>query len=601
MNILGVSGLHRSISFKRKELAELEPRCYRIAQGLDSGAALVTGEGIRAAAAEERFTLQKGTNTFPVNAIRYCLNAEGLDLKDLDFLAHAFCYEPYRLLFSQARGSFTGRQFDQVYSRQAQLEVLAEHLPGIRWEDRLLSVPHHLAHAASAFYVSGFEESLILVVDGMGELHSTTAAAGGKDGIVILKQIPAPHSLGILYSVLTLYLGFLPALDESKVMGLAPYGDPRRYFSRMMEVVHLNDAGLCSIPILLKNETLEEKETYRGTLRILGAMFGPRREPDSALLQRHCDLAAALQVVLQNTLMHMLRSLKKDTGLQYLCLAGGVALNCTANGVLRRSRLFRDIFVQPAAGDDGSALGAALYVQHQHMAHRKAARMKLPLWGPSYSNRQIQSLLESRRDCVYRYHARSDHLLEEVAEMLSKGKVVGWFQGRMEFGPRALGGRSILADPRDPGMRDRINALVKKRETFRPFAPAVPAEDAARFFAIVPGEESAYVHMLYTIPVQACFRDALPAVTHVDGSARVQTVFQEDLPKFWQLLRTFGNKTGIPVLLNTSFNGCGQPIVCTPEQALDTFLSTALDALAMEDYLVFSAQRGSDMEGMGDG
>jgi carbamoyltransferase len=584
MNIVGISGLHNSVAFKKKEFPNLSARQYRIAQGFDAAAALLTPDGIQAVAAEERFTGEKATGSFPVNAIQYCLHAAGMAPEAIDYIAHGFSYEPFRQFYEES--DFTWRQYTEVYSREAQIQCIQEHLPLYNWPDKFIQVPHHLAHAASTFYVSGFSESLILVADGMGEIHSMTVAVGKDNAIEVIQQVPALHSLGILYGIFTIYLGFYMNLDEYKVMGLAPYGNSRRFFSKLMECIHLKNDGTYTIPLLAQDKTLEEKETHNGVLQTLTELFGPPRDPEGEITQQHIDIAAALQAALQASLLHVLRHFKKETGVSNLCTAGGVALNCTANGVIRRSRLFKNIFVQPAAGDDGSALGAALYVQHQYAPDLPRHKMSLPLWGPSYDTAEIEEVLKRRSECESTFFARFDDLAQEIAKRIAAGQIVAWFQGRMEFGPRALGSRSILADPRDPKMRDRINALVKKREAFRPFAPAVTAESASRFFEIDEGDEALYAHMLFVTLVRPAYREQLPAITHVDGSARVQTVAKGEHPRFWTLLNEFGKVSGIPVVLNTSFNVRGQPIVCTPTEALETFLFANLDVLVMGNYLV---------------
>jgi carbamoyltransferase len=583
MRVLGYSGLHQSVMFKRREFPDLSPREYRVSQGFDSAAALVTDAGIVAAAAEERFTREKTTGTFPVNAIRYCLDRGGLAPSEVDYVAHGFSYAPFREYYSET--DYARRQYEEVYSPDVQRRNLEDFFSGSGWGEKLVPVMHHLAHAASTFYPSGFSEALILVSDGMGEIHSMTVATGQGANIKILRQIPALHSLGILYGAFTLYLGFNFGVDEYKVMGLAPYGNQREHYGRMAELVVFSEDGTYTIPILASNRTQLEKETHRGVLQELENRFGPRRQPGEELTQRHRNLAAALQAVFQNCQLHVLRHFRRETGLERLCLAGGVALNCSANGIIKRSRIFKDVFVQPASGDDGSALGAALFVQRVHDPAFKPARMTVPLWGPEYGREEIEKLLASRDDCDARL-VESSSLADEVAERLAGGEIVAWFQGRMEYGPRALGSRSILADPRDPHMRDRINALVKKREAFRPFAPVVASEAAAKYFEIPQGEEDTYAHMLLVSQVRAAFRDKLPAVTHVDGSARPQTVSQEHYPKLWDLLKAFERLTGLPVLLNTSFNVKGQPIVCSPEEALDTFLFAGLDLLVLGDFMV---------------
>lgn len=584
MNVLGFSGIDNNLAFKKRAFPNLSSREYRIAQGWDSAAALLGSQGIAAAAAEERFTGEKATGAFPVKAIQYCLQAGNLKIADLDFIAHGFNYLPFKNYFENEE--YTLKQYNELYSPEVQVAHLERHFPGVNWREKFIPVPHHLAHAASAYYLSGYDSSLILISDGMGEMHSMTVALGQGLDIQILKQIPALHSLGILYGIFTLYLGFYMGLDEYKVMGLAPYGNSRRFYNQVMEFISLKDDGTYFIPLLAQDHTLEERETHSGVLKVMAERFGPPRTPESEMTQDHKDIAAALQAAFQTCQLHVLRHFQKETGQSRLCLAGGAALNCTANGVIKRSRLFEKVFVQPAAGDDGTALGAALYAQRLHDRSFKPSAMSVPLWGPEFSDAQIQQALAGRSDCLYSRIEPFDKLCHEIALRLSKGQIIAWFQGRMEFGPRALGSRSILADPRDPQMRDRINSLVKKREGFRPFAPVVTKEAASRYFDIVPGDEDTYSHMLYVMQVRPAFRQQLPAITHVDGSARVQTVFKEQNTRLWALLRNWERASGCPMLLNTSFNVRGQPIVCTPQEAIDTFLTARLHALVMGDYLV---------------
>ena len=584
MNVIGISGLHNSVSFKKKELPNLSPREYRIAQGFDSAAALAVDNGVLAAAAEERFTGEKATGAFPVHAIRYCLEAGNIRPQDVDFVAHGFDYGPWKSFMDEQE--FTRKQYSEVYAPEVQQRRIEENFPSFGWKDKFVPVDHHLAHAASAFYPSGFGEALILVSDGMGEVHSMTVAVGRGAEIQIIKQVPALHSLGVLYGIFTLYLGFYMGLDEYKVMGLAPYGNPRRYYNQMHEFIKLKEDGTYIIPIFAHDQTLEERETHAGVLKFLAEQFGPAREPDSEITQHHQDIAAALQALLQTCQMHVLRHFKQQTGQTNLCLAGGVALNCSANGIINRSRIFERMFVQPAAGDDGTALGAALYVLQQKEPRLEARRMTMPLWGSEYSEEEIQKALSGRADCQSVRVESFDELCRDIAARIDKGQIIAWFQGRMEFGPRALGSRSILADPRDPTMRDRINSLVKKREAFRPFAPVVTKEAATKFFDIRPGDEDTYAHMLFVTPVRAPYREKLPAITHVDGSSRAQTVDKIQSHRLWQLLTAFETQSGLPVLLNTSFNVKGQPIVRTPQEALDTFLFAKLDVLVMGNFVV---------------
>ena len=584
MNTIGISGFDYSVAFKKRELPNLATRNYRIAQGFDSAAALVRDGSVVAAAAEERFTGEKATGAFPFNSIEYCLKAGGLKFDQVDCIAHGFSYEPFKTFFDE--DEYHRKQYAEVYSPEVQKALISDRFPSSGWNEKFVPVLHHLAHAASAFYPSGFDEALILISDGMGEVHSMMVAVGQGSDIKILKQVPALHSLGTLYGVFTLYLGFYMGLDEYKVMGLAPYGNPRRYYNRIMDLIKLKDDGTYLVPLFARDRTLVERETHAGVLSFLEEEFGPARAVDSEITQDHQDIAAALQAVLQTCQMHVLRYFKKETGQANLCLAGGVALNCSANGVIQRSRLFEKMFVQPAAGDDGTALGAALFAQRQRDPAFKPHRMSVPLWGPEFVEKQIQEALAGRTECDSTKYESFEQLCKDIAARIDEGQIVAWFQGRMEFGPRALGSRSILADPRDPTMRDRINSLVKKREAFRPFAPVVTKEAAARIFDIHQGEEDTFAHMLFVTPVRLAFREKLPAVTHVDGSARAQTVAKEQNPRLWQLLTEFENLSGMPVLLNTSFNVKGQPIVCKPEEALDTFLFAKLDVLVMGDYVV---------------
>lgn len=584
MNIIGISGLDNSAAFKKKMFPGLTGPQYRIAQGFDAAAALVNAKGVVAAAAEERFTRQKATGAFPVNALKYCLSAGSLKPDQVDYIAHGFSYEPVKSFFTE--DEFNRERYEKVYSPDVQRQYLSTNFPNWNWAEKLIPVEHHIAHAASAFFLSGYDESLILVSDGMGEVNSMTVAVGSGKKITVLKQIPALHSLGILYGAFTLYLGFYMGLDEYKIMGLAPYGNPNRYFNQIMEFIQLKDDGTYAIPLLAKNKTLLEKETHAGVLAELAAAFGPIRQKNEGITQHHKDLAAALQAALQACQFHVLRHFKHETGLLNLCMAGGVALNCTANGIIRRSRVFKDVFIQPAAGDDGPAVGAALYAASLHDPNYEPSKMTVPLWGPEFSETKIKSVLSRRVDCKATEYDSFTDLCQEAARRLNEGQIIAWFQGRMEFGPRALGNRSILADPRDPEMRDKVNAIIKKREGFRPFAPIVTEEGASRYFEIQEGDEKTYAHMLFITQVVEEYREQLPAITHINGSARVQTVSKEHNPRIWSVLNEFQKISGMPVLLNTSFNVKGQPIVCTPQEALDTFMFANLDALIIGNQLV---------------
>lgn len=583
MRILGISGLHDSEEFKRRELPGLSEREYRISQGRDSAAALVVDGRIVAAAAEERFTGDKSTGRFPVNAIRFCLDRAGLGLDDLDLIGHGFAHERSEL---ESGDGYLARRFTEVYDPERQVGWFAEHFPGAAVRSRFTPVPHHLAHAASAYYVSGFDDCLVLVADGRGETESLTVLAGTGGKLEVLHTVPAMHSLGTLYGVFTLYLGFEMALDEYKMMGLASYGDRTRYEREMRQLVRLRPGPDFALPLLARDGDLLQRETHRGVLAVLEETFGPAREPGGPIERRHMDVAAAAQAALENCLLHVLRHFRRQTGLRDLCYAGGVALNCTANGLILRSRLFDRVFVPPGAGDDGTAVGSALYLHATRKPETPIQPMRMPYWGTAYESGEIAEHLAAREDVRARRVTDEAELLTETAEALERGEVVAWFQGGMEFGPRALGCRSILADPREARMRDHINNLIKKREDFRPFAPVVTEADASTFFEIGRGRERQYAHMLFTTRTRPEHRDRLGAVTHVDGTARVQAVGPDANPLLHGLLEAFGARTGMPVLLNTSFNMRGQPIVRTPREAVDTFLRAGLDRLVIGDHVV---------------
>lgn len=577
------------MAFKERLVPDLDWRERRICQGLDSAAALVSEDGVLAASAQERHNGEKGTCAFPAAAIEACLRMAGATMGDVDFVAHGYRYEPS---IAWDLDDFTRRWYDEVYSENAQLAELRSHYPDVDWQQKLIRVPHHLAHAASSYYLSGFDEATVLVADGMGEAESTSVFHASGSRFRSGRTYPISSSLGILYGALTLYLGFMPAMDEYKVMGLAPYGDPERFGDAIDSLRHLGPMGQLAIPVLGHDRSALERETHRGVLRQLETLFGPARHPEAPLEQRHMDVAAGLQRALQESLLHILCAAQQHSQVssRSFCMAGGVALNCTANGLILRSGLFDNAFVQPAAGDDGTALGAALWQLHQYVNVRPAA-MTMPFWGEWFGETQIRDALDGLGpDCEVR-KLDEDGLIAAVADLITSGAVVAWFQGRMEFGPRALGNRSILADPSAPGMRAHLNSVVKQREEFRPFAPAVTAEDAGDYFEIESGQEHIFRHMLFVANVRDKYRETLPAITHVDGSARVQVVARDHAPRFWKLLRQLGDRRGIPVVLNTSFNLRGQPIVRTPEEAVRTYLRSSMDALGIGDWLVTRPDR----------
>ena len=581
MNVLGISGLENAVPFKRTAFPGLDEREYRIAQGMDSAAALLVDGELVAAAEEERFSGKKHTGDFPIHAIRYCLDAAGLAIDQVDEIAHGFNYAPSRELY--VRDEVSSALYDQVFSREALLEQVRRDLPEFP-EDRVFGVDHHLAHAASAAYTSGWDECLVVVNDAMGEADSLSVYDFHDGELEKVGSIGANDSIGVLYSLVTLQLGFDFNSDEYKIMGLAPYGDPSRYRSFFEQAVELREDGTYRIPILKLNGTRDERESYLATRNYLDEHLVPRRAPTEQVTRIHEDVAAALQECLDRVVLHVCGQFAQKTGLRRIALAGGVALNCTANGKLMHSGIFDEVYVQPVAGDDGVALGAAIY-RASLSGKVQNRRMPAPLYGPAYSNIEIEAALCRFGDRVRWQHFNSlADTCACAARLIADGRVIAWDRGRMEYGPRALGNRSILADPGHPEMRDRINAMVKKREAFRPFAPACSIEQAPRWFDVNPGEQHPY--MISVVDVRAEAQPILPSITHINGSARLQTVSASDNPDFHELLLAVGETTGRQMVLNTSFNVKGQPIVNTPDEAIETFLGTGIEFLFLENYHV---------------
>jgi carbamoyltransferase len=581
MKILGISGLENSVPFKQARWPGLDEREYRIAQGMDSAAVVVVDGTLVAAAAQERFSRKKHTGDFPIGAIHFCLRDAGISIDEIDEIAHGFDYGPYRDLY--INDEVSAELYRQVFSRDALLAQVRRELPGFP-DRKVFSVGHHLAHAASAAYTSGWDECLVIVNDAMGEVESVSAYRFHDGRFERIRTIGASDSIGILYSLVTLHLGFDFNSDEYKIMGLAPYGDPHRFRQFFERAVELRDDGSIHIPSLRLNRTREDRENYAATRAYLDQHLIPHRRCDQSINSIHEDVAAALQECLERVVMHVCAHFGRQTGMRRLALAGGVALNCTANGKLFRSGLFDEVYVQPVAGDDGTALGAALY--RSSLAERICnRRLPAPLFGPRYYACAIECALRRFQGKI---HWERFNSLESTcacaARLIADGRVIAWYRGRMEYGPRALGNRSILADPRRPEMRDRINAMVKKREAFRPFAPACSIEEAHRWFEVPPGTSLPY--MISVAYVRPEVRAHLPAITHVNGTARLQTVSAIDNADFHTLLLAVGEVTGSQMVLNTSFNVKGQPIVNTPEDAIETFLGTGIECLFLEDFYV---------------
>ncbi len=554
----------------------------------DAAAALVQDGRVAAAAEEERFVRVKHVTALPVQAIRSCLQEAGARLSDVDGIAVPWKYWVLGRRAALALGAMLRsptlcrvkgrRSLERLTREWAELAFLPRKLQETVGALRHAPVflDHHLCHAASSFLVSPFDRAAILVVDGASESHTTMLAVGEGNQIKVLKRIDLPHSLGQFYAALTSYLGFRPDHDEYIVMGLAAYGEPRFAGLLREQFLPLLPEGAFRLNTNLLDFHLARVGIFVPELLRL---LGPNRRPDETITQRHRDIAASTQLVLEETLLHLARHLKQATGAEDLCLAGGVAFNCVANSRLRRELGYRRVYVQPAAGDAGAALGAALWLSSRRGVLREREAMRSAYLGPQFSEEDCRRALDR---AGLTWQALPDETLcDRVASELSNGRLVFWFQGRMEWGPRALGNRSLLADPRREDMRELINAKVKLREPFRPFAPSVLEERASEFFDLP--DPSPF--MLFTHPAKPSAKGVIPAVIHVDGTSRVQTVDRTSNPKFRQLIEAFDRKTGVPVLLNTSFN-VNEPIVCNPDEAVRCFLRTEVEWLVLGNLLV---------------
>ena len=578
----------------------------------DAAAALVRDGEVVAAAQEERFTREKADARFPEQAIAFCLKDGGIAAKDLDAVMF---YDKPLLKFERIVDTYLSLAPRGISSFVRAIPVWAQKklwmrreirrgLPG--YTGRILVGEHHESHAASAFFPSPFEEAAILTVDGVGEWTTASLGIGRGNRLEIIKEIRFPHSLGLLYAAFTSYAGFKVNSGEYKVMGLAPYGEPKYVDLILKHLIDLREDGSLRINL--------EYFDYLGGLRMTNRKFhdlfgGPPRVPESKLTQKEMDLARSIQEVCEMSMLRMARFAAKHTGMKNLCMAGGVALNCVANGKILREKVFDRIWIQPASSDSGGALGAA-YVAWHHVFGKprpmKDSRdaMKGAFLGPSFTQDEIERYLRER-GVPFRGVTREE-MIAETAALLAQGQVIGWFQGRMEFGPRALGSRSILGDPRDPTMQARMNIKIKKREGFRPFAPSVLRERVSDYFDLE--EDSPYMLLVAPVRRDRCIgmtdeqerlwgieklnvpRSDIPAVTHVDSSARVQTVRREDHPVYYDLLRKCEQETGCGVLVNTSFNVRGEPIVCTPDDAFRCFAATGIDYLVLGNCIVDKKQ-----------
>lgn len=578
----------------------------------DAAAALVQDGVVTAAAEEERFSRKKHDAGFPLHAIEFCLRSGGLRGEDLDWVV--FYEKPFR-------------KFDRILMSALQtfprsLRVFRESM--VRWlgeklwvkgligrqmgipADRILFNSHHMSHAASAFYCSPYDEAAILTVDGVGEWSTATFGVGRDRDIELLGEIRFPHSLGLLYSVFTAFLGFEVNEGEYKVMGMAPYGMPR-YADDVRKLVRVGDDGAFSLDMDYFSYHHSPDTAFNGKFE---ALFGRPREPQSHFFteasgypayfgdkppryeelcrqnQHYADVAASIQLVTEEVLLAMVRALHAKTGLSRLCLAGGVALNSVANGRILRETPVEDLYVQPAAGDGGGAVGAALHAYHAVLGQPRKYVMEHAYLGEEHPESAVRGFLEDN-NIPYQYVGDDDRLFAQVVDALQDGKVVGWYQGRFEWGPRALGNRSILADPRRADMKEIVNVKIKFREPYRPFAPSVLVERAEEYYELRdPQRHSPARFMLLVTPVNEGKREVVPAPTHVDGSARLQTVFRATNPRYYDLIDTFGQATGVPVVLNTSFNLKGEPIVNTPAEAFSTFSRSGMDMLVLDRFVV---------------
>ena len=580
----------------------------------DSAAALVRDGQIVAAAQEERFTRIKHDSRFPAHAVNYCLQAVDTTPERLDYVVF---YEKPLLKFERILETYLAyapRGFGQFLAGLPIWLKQKLHLPRemdkaleYRYKGRYVFTEHHESHAASAFFPSPFEEAAILTMDGVGEWATASFGVGRGNKVQLSHELDFPHSLGLLYSAFTYFTGFKVNSGEYKLMGLAPYGEPKYYDLIMDKLIDLKPDG----SLRLNMSYFGYCHTMVMTHREFDTLFGgPARRPESPLTQREMDIAASIQAVTEEVMLRATRHIHQQTGMKNLTLAGGVALNCVANGRILRETPFENLWIQPAAGDAGGALGAALFVWHQLLGNPRQATgrdsQRASLLGPAYADESIRDFLDARGA---KYHAYADEaaLITQVADLIDEGKVIGWFQGRMEFGPRALGSRSIIGDARSQEMQSIMNLKIKFRESFRPFAPCVLREDVAEYFKMRPQEDSPYMLLVALLREDKRVdsqpssvkgldklkvrRSVVPAITHVDYSARVQTVDPERHPRLHKLMTAFKQKTGCPVIINTSFNIRGEPIVCSPQDAYRCFLATNMDVLVLENQILYKQEQ----------
>ncbi len=590
----------------------------------DSAACLLKNGELICAAQEERFTRKKHDSNFPIHAIKYCLDEAKIDSNKIEnivfyekpFLKFERLIETYLSYAPIGFSSFAKAMplwiKEKLFLKSLIIKQLKSKVDSnIDWNRKLLFSEHHLSHAASAFYPSPFKRAAILTIDGVGEWTTTSLAVGKGSKINVIKEIHFPHSLGLLYSAFTYYIGFKVNSGEYKIMGLAPYGVPRYADLIRKKIINISEDGSFQLDM----SYFKFATGLTMTSNKFNTLFeGKPRKPETNLTQRDMDLAASIQKVTEEIIVKLAKGIAKDTGEKNLCLAGGVALNCVANGILHRENIFENIWIQPAAGDAGGAVGAALSAWHIHLNKDRYVtseldKMKGGFLGPKFTNDEIEIELKT---CGATFKKMSDEdMIEYVANALVKGKAVGWMQGRMEFGPRALGSRSIIADPRSPNMQKTLNLKVKYRESFRPFAPSILFEDVSEWFEY--NTHSPYMlfvanvrkdkHVKIEAKEQSLFgidklkvpHSIVPAITHVDYSARIQTVHIDTNPLFYSVIQKFKKKTGCPIVVNTSFNIRGEPIVCSPTDAFKCFMGNKLDLLAIGNFILLKDDQNKKM------
>ena len=591
----------------------------------DSASCLISNGKIIAAAQEERFTRKKHDSGFPKNSISYCLDEANIDPKKLDyivfyekpFLKFERLLETYLAFAPKGFKSFSASMPIWIKEKLFQKVMLINSLKEIfkneiELEDKILFSEHHLSHAASAFYPSPFESAAVLTMDGVGEWTTTSLALGRGSELEVLKEIHFPHSLGLLYSAFTYYTGFRVNSGEYKIMGLAPYGKPVYVDVIKNNLIKINDDGSFNLNMHYFDYCTGLTMTNKNFNKLFG---GPPRKSESEITQKEMDLAASIQAIAEEVVLKLAKDIQKNTNEKNLCLAGGVALNCVANGILLKEKIFENIWIQPAAGDAGGSLGAALTIWYKMLKNTRElpinpSKMNGAYLGPSYQNEEVKLLLDSCGATYHQYDKKE--LIELVAQQLSQEKAVGWMRGRMEFGPRALGNRSIIGDPRSPKMQKQLNLKVKYRESFRPFAPSVLREHVSNWFDL--DIDSPYMLLVANVLKEKCYemseednslfgieklnipRSDIPAITHIDYSARVQTVHSETNPTYHSLINKFYEITGCPVLVNTSFNVRGEPIVCSPEDAFKCFMGTELDLLVIEDFVLLKNEQNQNLK-----